>query len=546
MIFPLRSHITRLCNVLAAGICILAFSVGLAEFAYPQNPGQLDPGFGDSGRVVLDIGLIDHCEVMVSDADGNIYFGGSVLEVGAITRQEYLIGKLTPDGTLDTTFGHAGLLKGEFASGLLSRISDLKLSDEHLFFMGETSDPLRPDTQQVFIGKLDWDGNWINSFGTNGLFTNVFLSGSVKAGSFDVLPGEKLIWCGMTLDTLPWHYEIPLVVRLNPDGSLDSTFGGTGALTWSPAGGMVSLNQRTAAHSEGGKFEAILAEPDGYLLAGALYSGSSSEGLILRIDTTGAPDPAFGINGRLSINFAPTWSTVFKEIRKWGNDYLFGGTLLNYDSNEDFFLAASDALGAGLEMDGVDFSGLEDRAFDLNVDAYGKILLVGQSVDPSHGTLGSQSDQISFAALDDLEQLSPTFGQAGKFTWSPTSGADAGGTAICLTPNEQITIGGYLVDTSSSNFSDLVFLRLTNGLATSEPGPLHSQPIRVYSVYPNPSSDVLYVLGLDGRASGNIINSLGMVVMKQAPLQGGIDVSKLPAGIYYLEIDNTYVPFAKR
>lgn len=529
------------------------FLLGLLLFlvysttGFSQDSGELDLSFGNNGISTLDVGMIDHCEVMTTDANGNIYFGGSALQVGTITRQEYFIGRLTPNGALDTSFGNNGLLKGEFAPGLLSRISDLKLSDQHLFFMGETSDLLRPDTQQVFIGKVDLDGNWDLTFGVNGLCTDPFLSGSAKAGSLEILSNGKLLWCGMTLDTLPWHLELPLIVRLNPDGSRDSIFGGTGALTWSNTDGLVPLAQRTAAHSEGGRFSTILVEPDGYLIAGAMYSASFSTGFLMRIDTLGMPDPGFGTNGVLYINLPSTLSTAFTKIRYWKNKYLLSGPLLNFNGNEDFFLACVDSSGAAAEIAGVDFAGLEDRAFDLEVDQFGQILLVGQSVDPANGMLGSQSDQVSFAALNGIHNLAIGFGQAGKFSWSPASGEDAGGTSMSLNSDGKIVLGGYIVDTLGGNFSDLIFMQIGNdGTTDTEQATIGNPRGSRNYIYPNPATERIFVKEIFKDPTGDVVDLSGKLILRQVPLRGGIEVSDLAPGAYYLKMRNGSLRFVKQ
>lgn len=62
------------------------------------------------------------------------------------------------------------------------------------------------------------------------------------------------------------------------------------------------------------------------------------------------------------------------------------------------------------------------------------------------------------------------------------------------------------------------------------------------SVFPNPASDRL---NIDMASSGDIkstkiLTSNGALVYQQPGLQKSVDVSKLPAGVYFLVITNHY------
>ncbi|MEM7037889.1 MAG: T9SS type A sorting domain-containing protein [Bacteroidota bacterium] len=192
---------------------------------------------------------------------------------------------------------------------------------------------------------------------------------------------------------------------------------------------------------------------------------------------------------------------------------------------------------------------LEDRALDVAVDAFGHLLMVGQSVDPANGMLGSQSDQISFAALDNLQDLTEGFGQAGKFSWAQGNGEDAGGTAMCLTPDGQIVVAGYLVDTAGGNFADLIFLRLGNGVTTTAaPEATENDELDLdrLSIYPNPSSERIFIQGKHQNNPADVVELSGKIVMRQTSLSGGIDVSDLPSGMYYVRMREGNLPFIKR
>jgi hypothetical protein len=64
-------------------------------------------------------------------------------------------------------------------------------------------------------------------------------------------------------------------------------------------------------------------------------------------------------------------------------------------------------------------------------------------------------------------------------------------------------------------------------------------PFNKISAYPNPASDIVTIKGIEdiqGFTDGEIINCYGSVVAKVTGIDGGIDVSNLSAGTYFLRI----------
>lgn len=542
-------------------VCVCFCSLNLAA----QTPGTLDLSFGNNGLSQHHIGTIEHCESMATDADGNIYFGGNVLTFSPVTDQDFLLGKLLPNGQVDSAFGQNGLIRSDFVPGLNSRIIDLQIVDGHLFFMGEANDLARPDTQMTYIGKMDLLGNWDSTFAHNGVYYDPLLSGSVAAGAMEVLANGKILWCGMTLDTISWHLELPLVMRVNPDGSRDSSFGGTGALTWSYARGVVSLTpdrsgirnrpqsgpenpSKTAVHNDGGRFLSLLVEGDHYLLTGSFFAANYATGLLMRVDTFGTPDTDFGVNGVLQLNLNPGLGSSFWEAVKWQDQYLLTGYMEAFGTDEDFALITVDSIGSQVEMGAADFGGNEDRAEEMLLDPYGHILLAGRSVDGATGTLGSTSDQFALTALTDLTSPVTAFGQQGQFTWSPASGLGAGATAMCLSPDGKILLGGFVNDTTAGNFSDLLFMRLENGMTTGREGRDGFGSFgegQALVAYPNPVSDVVWVKGSAPGELGELVSAGGVVLRERVDLSGGVEVGELSAGVYFLRSGGGVCAFFK-
>ena len=81
-------------------------------YATPVAPGGLDPSFGDGGRVVTSVGyspsLLGARIGMALQSDGKILLVGGLKLL-----------RLNVDGTMDTTFGTAGVVNVVFDNGVL-------------------------------------------------------------------------------------------------------------------------------------------------------------------------------------------------------------------------------------------------------------------------------------------------------------------------------------------------------------------------------------------------------------------------------------------
>jgi uncharacterized delta-60 repeat protein len=115
----------------------------------------------------------------------------------------------------------------------------------------------------------------------------------MTAAPSDVLiqPDGKLVVAGYF--ALPNSTYQPFLIRYNPDGSLDTTFG-EGGVARPPFGGAVS---------------AAAFEPDGTIVTAGFPAGGPQDFVVVRYLTNGSVDPSFGANGivtvrRRTYNFA--------------------------------------------------------------------------------------------------------------------------------------------------------------------------------------------------------------------------------------------------
>ena len=218
--------------VLAFGLALLLNACGGGRVIPEPLPGPqlvLDDAFGTNGQVRTSL------ERYSESYAATLQQGGKVVAVGTTREAEgntlFGLVRYLPDGTLDASFGDGGKVVTDVQPpGTSNRLAipyaAASQGDGKIVVAGfrEASDALY-DPQLVVIrytsaGELD------SSFGEGGFFS-FETPGSSVAYDAVVQPDGKLVVVGRLGDAT-------LLLRLTPEGSLDSTFG-TGGFVTSPA-----------------------------------------------------------------------------------------------------------------------------------------------------------------------------------------------------------------------------------------------------------------------------------------------------------------------
>ena len=97
--------------------------------------------------------------------------------------------------------------------------------------------------------------------------------------------------------------------------------------------------------------------------------------------------------------------------------------------------------------------------------------------------------------------------------------------------------GNLLASESVLNIRKIVFVETSDDVINI---PISEQLI---VVYPNPTQDILHIMGSDGCAIG-VYNTNGVLLQKTNERQ--VDVSNYPSGIYLLQIGTQVVRFIKQ
>lgn len=246
--------------VASIAVCILVSS-GIAMAA----PGDLDLTFGDAGVAIAQIPGEALSDSAALQPDGKILVAGGQWNGEGPYRYDFSVVRFTTDGTLDPSFGDAGIVRIDPGSSPLSDYA--------------AAIAVAPDARIVVGGWSGFtDSVIVRLLEGGGLDPTFGVGGKVVLNA----PGVHEIWA---LAIEPDHSIVALsgncvVLRLLEDGSLDASFG---------TGGFAA----TSLHSCPKSILRLANEK----LAVAGHFDSENRIRLLRLHADGSLDPSFGVGG---------------------------------------------------------------------------------------------------------------------------------------------------------------------------------------------------------------------------------------------------------
>lgn len=262
-----------------------------------NKPGSLDTSFGTQGKLLLEIPGFLEVEVKglcLDETNDKIYVAATVRDASALLY--YALIRLNPDGSFDTEFADTGFVTGQFRDGVDSRGASVTLLESgRLLLSGSIG-------QVSCLACYDSTGQLKKEFGTGGkvvldvLFPPHSPTASDEASNSGMDRGAfskaRLLPDGKILTTSIHRFDnvrvVGLLIRLNSDGSLDTSFNKTGYLIVSHP---LYLDTYTTLMS-------VTVQPDGkYLCFGSVWDYGERKALLLRCDANGNMDPSIGPDG---------------------------------------------------------------------------------------------------------------------------------------------------------------------------------------------------------------------------------------------------------
>jgi uncharacterized delta-60 repeat protein len=194
--------------------------------------GQPDPSFGSGGQVT---GPSGSARAVALQSDGKIVVAGG--------GPGMFVERLNADGARDTGFGSGGVAVAGPLGGSAVGNAVAVQPDGKIVVAGSVvpSDPSRGTL--IALARFNANGSLDSSFGSGGAEVLDFGLPFAVAQGLAIQPDGQIVFAGHEQGSPTYAFFNGLVGRLNSNGSLDLSFAGSGVVTYhQPGGGYTALN----------------------------------------------------------------------------------------------------------------------------------------------------------------------------------------------------------------------------------------------------------------------------------------------------------------
>ena len=274
-----------------------------------NSDGSLDTTFNGTGKTTIDFGYDDRATSVAIQSNGKIVVGG--YDDGG--SADFAVARLNTNGSLDTSFGNAGKFTHDF--GDHDYCEGLALGYDGTIVMVGYTDAAVQGTNDFAILRLTANGKPDPAFNGTGMQTVAFPA-SAMAQSVAIQFG-KIVVAG-SYQAFPSYNEFALV-RLNTDGSLDTSFGGG---TLKPGRAIYSFGNDDTG-------QAVAIQSDGKIIVAGTSENPGAAGgdfAVARFNEGGAIDTTFGSGGGATYSSGGTDTAYGVAIAGDGDIYVAGTT----------------------------------------------------------------------------------------------------------------------------------------------------------------------------------------------------------------------------
>jgi uncharacterized delta-60 repeat protein len=435
-------------SLLALLVALLAFGFVRAEGEGPAftgdgveaqlASGSLDPTFSGDGAAFANFGGSERTFDVAVQPDGKIVL------VGDEDADNFALARFNPNGTLDTTFSGDGKQTTNFGGSDVAYGVALQ-SDGKIVVSGESERDLGVDgtSHDLAVARYNPDGTLDTTFSGDGkriidVGLDIGVYGNGTSGDIGIQADGKIVMAGYVRKS---NLDF-IVYRLNTNGTLDASFGGTGTVSF----GFGADRQDRAFDLilQGGKIIAVGQTCDN--------GWGNCDFAIARIRPNGTLDTTFSGDGKARTNLGGEESGLGLARQADGRIVAVGAT--SGTSGNVFAVARYNpdgTLDTSLNGTGKRKIAFGDSAGarDVKVLGNGKLVIVGATYD------GTDND-VALVRLNSNGSLDNTFSGDGKAAYTSGGTNNDSGLALALQAD-----GKYLLAVSTHiDGSDLVVLRV--------------------------------------------------------------------------------------
>ena len=361
--------------------------------------GHIDPTFGNNGFATIDFDGGtggDQAAGMALDSSGRIVVAGSTRGAG-LQSSDFAVARLSPDGTLDTTFGDVGkaIVAFDLDEGTGNdTVRAVAIGPDGSIILAGSAETSKGCV--VAVARLLVNGSRDPGFSESGRQTFVFdLVGVTdetdSANGIAIDDAGRIIVAGTADASLPLDVAEFGVARLLPGGELDETFadGGRTTVGFDPGTGMSN------ALALG-----VIIQRDGRIVVNGYantspWANQNMDMAAARLLPDGTLDASFGTDGRITMGVdkeADGFDAAIAAVERDDGRLVFVGTALGADTQ--YGVAARFGSGgtvdptfgdAGLKTYDFGFSAPGTQAFTGTALEDGRILIGGVAFVPPLG-----------------------------------------------------------------------------------------------------------------------------------------------------------------
>ena len=434
----------------ALATLVLALASGAAR-STAQSAGSLDSSFGSSGLAAIDFAhSTDIAHSVAIQPDGKLVVVGATYTNNDFSTEDFAVVRLLPDGSLDPTFGAGGKVTTDFP-GLAAVASSVVIQPDGKILVAGGAFPEFTFLGDFELVRYDPDGSLDTTFGAGGIVTTSFPGQGSFASSLALQPDGKIVAAGtdfVNFSTSESSNTDFALARYLANGALDATFGAGGKVTTD----FLGFNDDAFA---------LLVRPDGRLVAvgSAKNAATFYDFAAARYMANGAIDTSFGTGGKVRTDFgAANLDQAFSACLQPDGKLVAAGTTVGaFGSTQRFAVARyalNGALDASFDGDGtlqIDFGSFGQSAKEVLLQPDGKLIAVG-----SADTEGSDADFL-LARCNPDGSLDAGFGTGGKVR-SSFGQLNDGCDGAALQPDGRIVAVGFEA-TATANMAEIAVAR---------------------------------------------------------------------------------------
>jgi uncharacterized delta-60 repeat protein len=407
-------------------------AVDMGRIVDVSGIGDLDPIFGIGGVVTTAISGDDRGRSVVIQPDGKIVVAG---QSGEFLNSDFAVIRYTISGTLDTAFGSGGIVTTSIGSSSNDICYAVALQpDGKIVAAGGSSEGAN---NVLVLVRYNGNGSLDTDFGSGGIVT-ASVSGNATGLSVAVQTGGKIVVSGSSWNSSSFDADFA-VARYTITGTLDTTFGASGFVT-TPIGSSSMDN----GHS-------VALQSDGKIVVGGDGSGVFA---VVRYNTDGSLDSAFGLNGIVTTSFGNYAGAVSVAIQPDGKIVAVGqsGSSGDWDiSVARYTITGTLDLGfgtAGVVVTPIGSSA--DYGSAVAVQSDGKIVVAG-------GSSNGNDDDFAVVRYSPTGALDTLFG-VGGIVVTPIGLGDDSGFSVALQSDGKIVVAGSSYGHTDNDFAIVRYL----------------------------------------------------------------------------------------